>query len=254
MARNYTTDAINLRSYDLSDDDKIIVMYSKDKGLIRSIAKGVKRPKSKLGARMDLLVANTLQFAKGKNLDTICQAQTINSFIKIRKDILKLLSSSYISEIVAFFGVENDPSSNRIYSLLYSALNKICISTEKKDILISVIKFQLKIMLILGIIPEFNTCLECGNQITDEDMYFSKEHCGVFCKACNSKLHVPVKLPYKLRDFLNAMLNYDFDYISDYDKKATDKVCIVCFKFLKDYLSTHCEKTFKTEKSLMEIL
>ena len=41
--KNYTTDAINLKSYDLSDADKIIVMYSKDKGLIKGVAKGVKK-------------------------------------------------------------------------------------------------------------------------------------------------------------------------------------------------------------------
>ena len=69
--KNYTTDAINLKSYDLSDADKIILMYSRDKGLVRGVAKGVKKPKSKLGARMDSLIANTLMFAKGKNLDRI---------------------------------------------------------------------------------------------------------------------------------------------------------------------------------------
>lgn len=62
---NYITDAINLKSYNLNDADKIIVLYSKDKGLMRGVAKGSKKPKSKLGARMDLLVANNLM----KNLD-----------------------------------------------------------------------------------------------------------------------------------------------------------------------------------------
>ena len=75
---NFVTDAINLKSYNLSEADKIIVMYSKEKGLIRGVAKGVKKPKSKLGARMDLLVANKLMLYKGKNMDTICQAEALN--------------------------------------------------------------------------------------------------------------------------------------------------------------------------------
>ena len=66
MQNSFVTDAINLKAYNLSESDKIIVMYSKDKGLIRGVAKGVKKPKSKLGARMDLLVANTLMLHKGK--------------------------------------------------------------------------------------------------------------------------------------------------------------------------------------------
>jgi DNA repair protein RecO (recombination protein O) len=252
--KNYTTYAINLRSYDLSDADKIVVMYSKDRGLIRSVAKGVKRPKSKLGARMDSLIANTLQFSRGRNLDTICQAQTINSFKKIREDILKLMCSSYISEIVANFGLEGDPSSNETYNLLYSALNKIAESKEKKDVLIAVIKFQLKMMLIAGISPELDTCLCCGKRILEEDMYFSKERCGVFCSECNTKYYVSLKLHHKIRDFLTAMLQFDFNYISDYDIKATDKVCIVCFNLLKEYIASHSDKKFKTDKVLAEVI
>ena len=61
------------KSYDLSESDKIVVMYSKDRGLIKGVAKGVKKPKSKLGARMDMLVANTVMFHKGKNLDATYQ-------------------------------------------------------------------------------------------------------------------------------------------------------------------------------------
>lgn len=254
MEKNYTTDAINLRSYDLSDADKIVVMYSKDKGIIRSVAKGVKRPKSKLGARMDSLMANTLQFSRGRNLDTICQAQTINSFKKIREDVLKLMCSSYISEIVVHFGLEEDPSSVETYNLLYSALNKISNSKDKKEILIAVIKFQLKMMLIAGINPELDTCLHCGKRIIDEEMYFSKDRCGVFCAECNSRYHVPLKLHNKIRDFLTAMLQFDFDYVSEYDLLANEKVCVVCFNLLKEYISSHSDKKFRTEKVLAEVL
>ena len=59
-------DAINLKTYNLSESDKIIVMYSREDGLIKGVAKGCKKLKSKLGARMDLLVANNLKIANGK--------------------------------------------------------------------------------------------------------------------------------------------------------------------------------------------
>ncbi|MCR5265963.1 MAG: DNA repair protein RecO [Cyanobacteria bacterium RUI128] len=254
MDKNYTTDAINLRSYDLSDADKIVVMYSREKGLIRSVAKGVKRPKSKLGARMDSLIANTLQFSRGRNLDTVCQAQTINSFRKIREDILKLTCSSYISEIVANFGLEEDPASKETYDLLYSALSGISSAVDKKDILISVIKFQLKMMLISGIVPELDTCLICGERILDEPMYFSKERCGVICSRCNESHYAPLQMHNKIRDFLVAMLQFDFDKTSEYETKATEKVCIVCFNLLKDYINAHSDKRFKTDKMLAEVL
>ena len=77
---NYVTNAINLKSYNLNDADKIIVLYSKEKGLLKGVAKGLKKPKSKLGARMDSLVANNLMMIKGRSMDKICQAHSLNTF------------------------------------------------------------------------------------------------------------------------------------------------------------------------------
>ena len=243
---NVVVDAINLKSYNLSEADKIIVMYSKECGLIRGVAKGVKKAKSKLGARMDSLVANKIMLRKGRNMDTICQAETINSFNKSRQDLNKLFYSTYISEIISIFGIEDDPSSNEIYNLFYKALNKIENAQSKKDIMLAVIKFQLKMMLIAGFGLELDTCLCCREQILNEDMYFSIQMGGVICKNCKDDLGVKLKLHYKIRDFLQAMLQFDFNYESDYDKKANEKICNVCINLLNNYIQSHSSKQIKT--------
>lgn len=247
---NFVTDAINLKSYNLSESDKIIVMYSKEKGLIKGVAKGCKKPKSKLGARMDMLVANKLMFYKGKNLDTICEAQILNMFKENRKDMDKLFYSMYVSEIIHNFGVEDDPSAGEIYDLFYKVLEKIAESEDKKEILLGVIKFQLKIMQISGFGVELDTCLCCREQILEENMYFSSKMGGVICEDCNGHFSIKTKIHPKIRDFLLAMLQLDFNYQSDYDKKATEKVCSVCFELLKDYIQTHSSKKFKTTQIL----
>ena len=148
--QNFTTNAINLKSYNLSETDKIIVMYSKDKGIIKGVAKGAKKTTSKLGGRMDMLVANRLMLHKGRNLDTICQAQAINTFKNTRNDMDKLFYSIYCSEVVHSFGVENDPNSEEIYELFYKTLEAVSKSENKVQLLLSVIKFQLKITHIAG--------------------------------------------------------------------------------------------------------
>lgn len=249
---NFVTDAINLKSYNLSEADKIIVMYSKENGLIKGVAKGCKKPKSKLGARMDLLVANQLMLYKGKNLDTICEAKALNTFKNSRQDMSKLLNSMYVSEIVNNFGVENDPCSGEIYDLLYKTLEKISGAKDKKEVLISVIKFQLKFMQIAGFGVELDTCLCCREQILDENMYFSSKMGGVICEECNQHLGVKTKMHYKIRDFLLAMLQLDYNYESDYEKKATEKVCNVCCELLKEYVQTYCNKNFKTTQVMQE--
>lgn len=243
---NVVTDAINLKSYNLKDSDKIVVMYSKELGLIRGVAKGVKKPKSRLGARMDSLVANKVMLYKGKNLDTICQAEALNTFKDSRQDYDKLMYSSYISEIISIFGVEDDPSSKEVYDLFYKTLDRISNADSKKEVMIAVIKFQLKMMLIVGFGLEFDTCLCCREEILNEDMYFSIQMGGVVCEECNKDLGVKLKLHHKMRDFMQAMMQFDFNYESEYDKKATEKVCDVCFNLLNEYIQSHTDKKIKS--------
>ena len=251
---NYVTEAINLKSYNLNDADKIVVMYSKDNGLIKGVAKGIKRPKSKLGARMDLLVANSLQLLKGRSMDTIIQAQTLNNFKKSREDIDKLMFSSYISELVMNLGEGSEGISKDIYELLYKALNRIADSVSKKDAMISVIKFQLKLLLFMGFCVELDSCLCCRERVLDEEMYFSSQMGGIICKECNEHLGVKLKMHHKIRDFLEAMLQFDFDFVSEYDEKATEKVCHVCFNILDDYIQAHTNKKQKSAKVIKELV
>lgn len=254
MQNSFVTDAINLKAYNLSESDKIIVMYSKDKGLIRGVAKGVKKPKSKLGARMDLLVANTLMLHKGKNLDTICQAEVLNTFNKTRQDIDKIFYSMYVTEVVNNFGLEDDPSSEVIYNLLYKALNTISTAQNKVEILIAVIKFQLKMMIESGFSLEFDTCLHCRCDIGEETMYFVPTAGGVVCKECAGKLYSAKKqMPHKLRDFFKQMAINDFDEIGEYETKANEKVCTVSFQVLKEYIELKSPRKFKSTEILQDV-
>jgi DNA repair protein RecO (recombination protein O) len=232
------TDAINLKYYDLSEADKIVVMYSREKGLIKGVAKGVKKPKSKLGARMDLLVANKLMLSKGRNLDTICEAQALNTFSKTRTNMDKIFYSMYVSEVTHNFGVEDDPNSAEIYELLYKALDAVSVAADKTAVLLAVIKFQLKMMQLCGFGIELENCLCCG--AAAEGMYFSARQGGVVCGECASG---GVLMHDKIRAFLSSL---DFERKSDYEDKATERVCTVCFELLKDYIALHSSKKFKT--------
>lgn len=247
MQNNFVTDAINLKSYNLSESDKIIVMYSKEKGLIRGVAKGVKKPKSKLGARMDMLVANTIMLHKGKNLDTICQAEVLNTFRKTRTDLDKIFYSSYVTEVVSNFGLEDDPGAAEIYDILYKALDAISESNCKIEILLAVIKFQLKMMQESGFSIELDSCLHCHKKVEEETMFFVSDLGGIVCKDCVPKIPYNKKqLPHRLRDFFRQMVVNDFDYFGEFEQKANEKVCMVTFDLLKDYISKKSPKRFKS--------
>lgn len=250
--QTYTTQAINLKSYPLKESDKIVVMYSKDKGIIKAVAKGTKKPKSTLGARMEAFIANTLLLSKGRNMDIVSQAETLNSFSNTRKDLDKIFYSMYLTEVVNNFGIENDPCSNEIFDILYKALNAIAQSTDKREILLTVLKFQLKIMQTSGFAPELTTCLKCGCKI-ESNAYFLINEGGIMCENCLNDTRGKLSIHNKIREFLNYLTTADFDATTDYETKATEKVCEVCFNLLKNCIELHSSRKMRTTKMLAAI-
>lgn len=253
MKEQFITNVINLKSYSISEADKIIVMYSKEKGLIKGIAKGIKKTTSKLGGRMDMLVANKLMLNKGRNLDTICQAEALNTFFNLRNDMNKLFYAMYCSEIVANFGIENDPNSEEIYNLFYAFLERISKAETKEQTMLSVLRFQLKIMDITGYSLELEDCVKCNKAPDSEEIYFSVEQGGILCKNCAADICKKVKIPYKIKEFLSTLLKEDFSSHTRYDDLATEKICDICINLLKNYIEYYSPKRFKTLQMLESI-
>ncbi len=253
MKEQFTTNAINLKSYSISEADKIIVMYSKEKGIIKGVAKGIKKTTSRLGGRMDLFVANKMMLNKGKSLDTICQAEALNTFLNLRTDMNKLFYAMYCSEIVSNFGIENDPNSSEIYELFYKLLDNLSKSRTIVKSMLSVIKFQLKIMDITGYSIELERCVKCLKPLNDTDIYFSIEQGGILCGNCAFEITKKVKIHNKIRIFLNTLLKEDFDITTKYDELANEKVCSICLNLLKNYIEYYSPKRFKTTQILENI-
>ncbi len=246
---NFVTDAINIKTYPLSEHDNIVLMFSKQ-GLIKCVAKGVKKPKSKLGARMQLLVANKLLVKKGKNLDTVCQAQALNTFNKLRHDFDKLTYGMYLGELVSVFCREN-LNSEGIYDIFYKTLENISEANSKEKILLHVLKFQLKFMQILGYGLELNRCMVCGHEL-EGDVLLSIDEGGVLCKECSHKYINKINVPLKIREFLTEIGKRELEEETKYDSLINEKVGITCFNLLKKYIGKRTNITIKTAKVLEE--
>ncbi len=253
MKEQFTTNVINLKSYSISEADKIILMYSKEKGLIKGVAKGIKKTTSKLGGRMDLLVANKMMLNKGRNLDTICQAEALNTFFNLRTDMNKLFYAMYCCEIVTNFGIENDPNSEEIFNLFYTFLEEISAAKKIEHTMLNVIRFQLKIMEITGYSIELDNCVKCLKPIENNEVFFSIENGGILCSDCADEITKKIKIPFKILEFLNTLLKEDFTTKTRYDDLATEKVCETCINLLKNYIEYYSPKRFKTTQILESI-
>jgi len=247
--KSFVTEAINLKNYPLNDNDSIVVMFSKTKGLMRAVAKGAKRPKSKLGARVQMFIANQLMLFEGKNLNTIAQAQSLNTFSKIRYDLDKMSYSMYIAELVNNFcskQYNQDENYCEIYDLIFSAYQKIANSTKKEEILLTTLKFQIKLMNFLGWGLDFNYCSICQKEIETES-YFSYSDGSFLCIECakDSVLSNSVKVNHKIGAFLLELSKVEFSEKTKYDDLVNFMVLEKCFLFMKKYIDNISHKKTK---------
>lgn len=245
---NYSTSAINLKSYNLGEADKIIVMYSRDHGIIKCVAKGVKKPTSKLGGRIQTLVANKLLMAKGKNLDIICQAEMIDNFRPIQKDISKLTYSIYCAELINSFGVENDSHSEKIYDIFFESLKNIALATNNDEILWTVIRFKLKLMQEIGYAVELRTCVKCNKEINNDLYAFCSYSGGIICEECNNQGAKNHAVEFNIVKLYKDISKFDFPECNNENNKLMLNNLILSYSFniLKEYISLRLHKKLKT--------
>ena len=105
-ARLYRTESIVLRRQDLGEADRIVTVFTPAQGKLRAIAKGVRRPGSKKAGHVEPFTRNSLLVAKGRELDIITQAETLDAYPSLRQDLDRLGQAAYVIELVDRFAVE----------------------------------------------------------------------------------------------------------------------------------------------------
>lgn len=247
--KKYTTDAINLKTYNFNENDKIVVMYSKEKGIIRAVAKGTQKKSSALSGRLETFVANKLLLGQGQNLDTIYQAEAVDTFSGIRKDITKISYAMYVAELVNMFGIEDDLNSIRVYNLFYELLMSLSNVKNPNAVIWNVIKFQLRYMEELGYAVEFDRCVKCGEALNKKTYSFCSSTGGTICCECRpATVH---KDNASMKSAFKKAMEMDFSetlYLSN--REILDN----CFNYLNEYISHRSHKKIKSAEILSCIL
>ena len=182
----YNDYGIVLNSYDLGESDKLLNIYTKENALVRAVVKGARKTSSKFSGKIDQLSCCYFQFAVGKNLDTICDCEQINSFPSLRSNLARLTSAVLFLEIVSNFAHEDEHDSIHTYDLLYESLN--CLQASSAPDLNS-ISFISQFLSLHGYKPQFETCVHCSVEVSrfrgsEEQIPYSSVLGGVLCNEC----------------------------------------------------------------------
>ncbi|WP_017307013.1 DNA repair protein RecO [Spirulina subsalsa] len=109
MSRTYKATGINLKSLPLGESDRLVTILTAEYGLVQAVAPGSRKPKSSLRGRIEPFVVNELLLVKGRSLDKIIQAETLESYPRLCQDLGKLATSQYWAEMVLAVGLSDQP-------------------------------------------------------------------------------------------------------------------------------------------------
>ena len=111
--RVYRTEAVVLRHSDFGEADRLLTVFTPYMGKLRLLAKGVRKPGSRKAGHLDLFTRTQLLVARGRNLDIITQAQTIEPYLPLRRDLWRMSHGCYAAELLDSFSEEQ---SEKIYA------------------------------------------------------------------------------------------------------------------------------------------
>src|SRR5919199_5705267 len=174
MSRTYKATGINLKSMPLGEADRLVTILTREFGLIRAVAPGVRKHNSKLGARSGLFVVNDLLLAKGRSLDKITQAETLESYPGLSKDLSKLAASQYLAELVLCHALSEQPQ-EELFELLNEHLRRLeqLPSTPGNQSGASLVLAHLShgvfhLLALAGIAPQVQACCVTQHSLTPD--------------------------------------------------------------------------------------
>lgn len=180
----YTVNAINIGSFNLGEADKVLTLFTAEKGLVRAVAKGARKPGTKMAGRADVLNINNLFLSTGKTFEIITQAETIDSFPALRGDLLRLSYGLYYAELSHHFGQGLSDESMMYFEYLRHALHLQAAQIADANWLS--LEFEVGLLDILGYRPEITYCVLCRCVLTEYNIAcFNTELGGVLCLRCS---------------------------------------------------------------------
>lgn len=176
----YRDAAIVLRTHKLGEADRIVTMLSRGRGKVRAVAKGVRRTKSRFGARLEPGMVVDVQCYEGRNLDTITQAESLASYGEpISRDYASWTAASAMLETCDRLTEEGEPAVQQ-FVLLAGALASLAGGTHDPGLVLD--SYLLRAMAIAGWAASFHDCARCGAD--GPHRAFNVASGGAVCPVC----------------------------------------------------------------------
>ena len=233
----YSDEAIVLRTRKLAEADWIITLLTRQHGVVRAVARGVRRTSSKFGSRLEPFTHVDLQLAVGRNLDTVTQAVTRDPFgAVISADYDRYTAASVMLETSEHLVAEEREPSVQQYLLLVGGLRAMTAGERRPgDVLDS---FLLRSLAVAGYAPSFDACARCG--LEGPHRAFNPAHGGMLCPGC--RLPGSAHPAPETVTLLGALLAGDWPLVETADVRSRKEAA----GLVSAYLSWHLERGLRS--------
>ena len=183
MPGSFKAEAVVLRSIRFGEADRVLHLYTADRGRVGAVAKGVRRVRSRMGGRLEPLSRVRLVLHQGRGeLCTISQADTVHAHPALRERRASLERASQACEAVLRL-LDSTEANQPAYNLLCHELGLLDSQPEAAT-RAQALAFRAKLLLAAGFAPELAACASCGE--AEHLGAFSPSAGGVVCSSCEA--------------------------------------------------------------------
>lgn len=182
---SFRVEGVVLRHADWGETDRLLTLYTRERGKVRAVAKGARKIRSRKAGHLEPFTRVTLQLARSHDLPIVTQADTLDAYLPIHENLVKTGQASYIVELLDRFTYEDDTENYGIFRLLTEVLSRL---EKEPDPWLAIRYYEVRLLDLLGYRPNWFECANCGREIKAEDQYFSAARGGVLCPACGKGL------------------------------------------------------------------
>ncbi len=186
----YRDRAVVLRKLDYGEADRIFTLLTRTHGKVGAIAKGVRRPESKLGPSLELFGHVDVLLAKGRgDLDVVAQVQRVPGY-RIEGDVERMAHAALIAELAERVCEDRHPVDG-VYELAVMSMDELARETDPRR---ASAWFVMSALDLLGYAPQLINCASCEGPLAARPAPFSAEAGGFLCERCEVPAMSPVPL------------------------------------------------------------
>ncbi len=181
--RLYRIEGIVLRRSDTGEADRILTLYTPERGKLHLVARGVRRPGSRMAGHIEPLTHSTFLVVRTRGLDIVTQAQTLHAFPALRSGLERIAWGCYFAELLDHMAPE-ESANLPAFQLLLEALELLDAGAPPELLARG---YELHLLAVLGFRPQLSCCVSCQGELRPQEHAFSALLGGVLCPRCRGE-------------------------------------------------------------------